>query len=85
MIGDRCPDYIKYDVEGAEKQALLGSIATIRRCRPALLVSLYHRTEDLFALPLLVHQICPSYRFYLRRGNCYPDWEIQLLAVPQSS
>lgn len=82
MIGASCPDYIKYDVEGAERQALLGSIATIRRCQPALLISLYHRTEDLFALPLLLHQICPSYRFYLRRGNCLPDWEIQLLAFP---
>ena len=48
------PDYIKYDVEGAEREALLGTAKTLLRARPRLLVSLYHRTEDLLDLPRLV-------------------------------
>ncbi len=77
------PDFIKLDVEGAERQALLGARETILRARPSLLVSLYHRSEDLFALPLLLRELCPNYRFYLRRDECLPAWELNLLAVPE--
>ena len=48
------PDYIKYDVEGAEAEALIGSLETIKKSRPALLVSLYHRSRDVFSLPLFL-------------------------------
>ena len=80
MLRDARPAFIKYDVEGAEREALLGSVRTLRCARPSLLISLYHRTEDIYALPLLLRQLCPDYRLYLRRGRCLPDWEIQLLA-----
>ncbi len=73
-------DYIKYDVEGAEYQALAGSRETIARCRPELLVSLYHRSEDIFKLPLLIWEM--GYRhLYLRRYEAIPAWELNLLAV----
>ncbi|MBR2951591.1 MAG: FkbM family methyltransferase [Clostridia bacterium] len=75
-------DYIKYDVEGAEREALLGSLETIRRDRPVLSVSLYHRSEDLYDLPLLLRENCKDYSFYLRRTECLPAWEISLIAVP---
>ncbi len=74
-------DYIKYDVEGAEREALIGSARTISRCRPDLLVSLYHRNEDLFDLPMLVHSMNPGYSLYLRRFLCIPAWELNLYAV----
>ena len=77
-------DYIKYDVEGAEKEALIGSFKTISRCRPDLLVSVYHRNEDLFALPSLVHSINPDYSLYLRRSYCIPAWELNMYAVNSS-
>ena len=72
-------DYIKYDVEGAEKEALLGSVASIRAHRPLLLVSLYHRNEDIFSLPLLVHELFPTYRhFAIRRFAGIPAWDLNL-------
>lgn len=74
-------DYIKYDVEGAEREAILGSRRTIERYRPTLAVSLYHRSRDLYELPLLLHRINPEYRFYLRRKYCLPAWELTLYAV----
>lgn len=77
-------DYIKYDVEGAEKEALLGSVETIKASMPALLVSLYHRSEDLYALPLLVHALFPEYTLYLRRFEYVPAWDINLYAVKRS-
>lgn len=59
-------DYIKFDVEGAEAQALLGAADTIRRQRPALAVSIYHRPDDLYQLPALIDRIAPGYEFRLR-------------------
>ncbi len=74
-------DYIKYDVEGAEQQALLGSVNTIAAYRPELCVSIYHKSEDLYALPLLLSQLCKDYSFYLRRRRCVPAWDLNLYAV----
>ncbi len=82
LLGDIPVDYIKYDVEGAEKEALLGSKGLITRYAPTLLVSCYHRSEDLFALPLLVHHLQPRYKLYLRRMAGVPAWDINLYAVP---
>lgn len=79
MVKDAWVDYIKYDVEGSEREAVLGSVETVKRCEPRLMVSLYHRNEDLFALPLLLHRLFPNYRgFYLRRRCGVPAWDINL-------
>ena len=74
-------DYIKYDVEGSEREALLGSQKTIEEYAPSLLVSLYHRSEDLFEIPMLVHKLNPNYKLYLRRMTYIPAWDINLYAV----
>lgn len=67
--------YIKMDVEGSERQALLGAAATISRYKPKLLVSAYHRNEDLFSLPRLIWRYNPSYAIYLRHHLYIPGWE----------
>lgn len=85
LVGSAQIDYIKYDVEGAEYEALLGSAQTIARCRPELLVSLYHRGEDLVRLPALLRELCSGYRFYLRRMAGIPAWDINLYAIPERS
>lgn len=80
---DTKTDYVKYDVEGAEHDALLGSRNTILRDRPYLTVSAYHRNEDIFRLPLLLHEWLPDYRLYYRRTASLPAWELRLIAVPE--
>lgn len=82
LCGERV-DHIKYDVEGSEREALLGSRYTIKKHKPSLLVSLYHRSEDIFELPLLVKELCPSYKLYLRRMQYIPAWDINLYAVEE--
>lgn len=74
-------DSIKYDVEGAEMKALIGSRKTIERCLPDLKVSLYHRSEDIFEIPLYLAENYPQYKFYLVRKECIPAWEIDLIAT----
>ncbi len=73
------PDYIKYDVEGAELEALEGSHMTITQHAPALLVSLYHRSRDIFSLVCYLHRAYPGYRMTLRRLRSVPAWEIDLI------
>ena len=74
-------DYIKYDVEGAEEEAIRGSAETIKTYHPDLLISVYHRTEDLFKLILLIKEICPEYNLYLRRYPYIPAWDLNLIAT----
>ena len=76
------PQYIKYDVEGAEYEALLGSLETIRKSRPSLLVSIYHRSRDIFALPELIAAKAEGYKLYVRRLYSIPAWEMNLIALP---
>ena len=60
------PNYIKMDIEGAEKEALLGAVQTIKKYKPNLAVCLYHKPQDLWELPLLINEIEPMYDMYLR-------------------
>lgn len=76
-------DYIKYDVEGAEWEAVIGSRDTISCFHPTLLISLYHRSRDIFELINRVKKEYPFYTLYLRRLRCLPAWEIDLIAVAQ--
>lgn len=74
-------DYIKYDVEGSEREALAGSAGIIKERRPDLLVSLYHRSEDIFELVHYVKRLCPEYKLYIRRFEYVPAWDVCLIAT----
>lgn len=74
LCGERA-DVIKLDVEGAEREALIGCERTIKQYRPRLMVSAYHRNEDIFALPLQIKAMNPDYRVYLRHHRYIPAWE----------
>ena len=82
VLDGRGVDYIKFDVEGAESEALKGCMNTVTRYRPKLLVSVYHRSEDIFALPLMLSEMCPSYKFYLRRYPYIPAWDLNFICIP---
>ncbi len=77
-------DYIKYDVEGAELEALIGSDETVKKYAPIMLVSLYHRSRDIFSLINMLKNKYQNYDFYLRRLLCVPAWEINLIMLPKT-
>jgi FkbM family methyltransferase len=85
ILGGERVDYIKFDVEGAEKEAITGALKTIEAHRPALMISLYHRSEDIFELPLMIHKRFPDYKFYIRRREYIPAWDTVLVAVPMAN
>jgi FkbM family methyltransferase len=58
-------DFIKLDVEGAEMDCLRGARESIRRFKPKLAVSLYHKPDDLFEILLYVRDNFPFYSCHL--------------------
>lgn len=81
ILQGRAPTYIKMDVEGMEAEALKGAVNTLQSCKPKLNIAAYHRTEDLFALPLLIHEIQPDYKIYLRHHPYIPFWDTNLYCI----
>ena len=58
--------FIKMDVEGAELQALKGAEQTIRKYKPVLAISIYHKKSDLIDIPTYIKEIAPEYTYYFR-------------------
>ena len=84
VLGNEHADYMKFDVEGVEKEALEGASGHLvpdgNGALPKLLVAAYHHDEDLFALPLLLWKLQPEYQIYLRKHPYVPAWEINIFA-----
>ena len=80
LCSDFDATYIKMDLEGEEKNALSGARETLKG-KPKLLVSAYHRTEDIFELILLINELNPSYKIYLRKHSYVPAWDINIYAI----
>lgn len=66
MFAAAAPNFIKMDIEGAEREALLGAQRLIRNSQPTLAICVYHRPEDIWDLPLLIAELNPNYEMYLR-------------------
>jgi FkbM family methyltransferase len=61
-------DFIKMDIEGAERQALKGARATLTRFAPRMAICTYHRKDDGSVLPQTILATRASYRV-LKRGR----------------
>jgi FkbM family methyltransferase len=58
-------DLIKMDIEGSEKNALLGAAQTIRRFHPKLALVLEHGLHDVDILPGVARQLWSEYKLTL--------------------
>lgn len=58
-------DFIKMDIEGSEVPALIGAQEVIKKYKPKLAISVYHKWDDLQIIPMMIHNIRPDYQFYL--------------------
>lgn len=57
---------IKIDIEGSESSMLKGATKIIKRDRPILLLSIYHKWDDLFKLQNYIMSLNLNYKFYVR-------------------
>jgi FkbM family methyltransferase len=64
-------DFVKLDVEGTELEALRGASGLIRNEPPRLAVAVYHRPDDLVAIPQLLAELQPRYRFALTHPSLH--------------
>ncbi len=68
-MATRNPTFIKLDIEGAEPEAMLGMEQTLRRCRPALAICVYHAVDHLWRIPSWIVSLELGYRLYLRKHS----------------
>jgi FkbM family methyltransferase len=61
-------DFIKMDIEGAERHALAGARRLLAAYKPRLAICIYHAPDDPDAVPRAVHAGNESYRTFTRGG-----------------
>jgi FkbM family methyltransferase len=66
---DSPPTFVKMDIEGAEMNALRGSVETIAEYKPKLAICIYHKPEDLWEIPLFIKKLVPEYRIHIRHHS----------------
>ena len=60
------PNIIKYHLEGEELNALKGSVNTIKKKFPVLLINIYHNIDGYYKIFDYFNKFKKKYRFYLR-------------------
>ncbi len=77
--------FIKLDVEGSELAALRGARQTILRYKPKLAISIYHKPEDIIAIPRYIMELGIDYTYYIRHhGHGELCWcETIFYAIPK--
>ena len=73
-------DFIKMDIEGYELNALRGATQTIKKFMPKLAISIYHRKEDFYSIPLLLNQITKDYHYHIDHYTIHAE-ETVLYAI----
>lgn len=81
VLPNMAVDFIKLDIEGAEIPALQGARRLIQRYRPTMALSLYHRPDDLWAIPAALDDIYPGYRLFIRQ-HYFNSFDCVLYAIP---
>lgn len=60
------PAYIKFDIEGAENSTIKSSLKKIKEHKPAMAISIYHKSADIWDIPIMLNDLGVGYKFYLR-------------------
>ncbi len=71
---------MKIDVKGYEDQVLSGAYKTIQLLKPKIAISVYHKTADIWEIPLKILAINPSYKLFLRHHS-YDIYDTVLYAI----
>ncbi len=69
------PSFIKIDSEGCEIEILKGGENILKEYKPKMNIAAYHKSEDIFKLPILLKNINPDYKIYLRHHPYIPAWD----------
>jgi FkbM family methyltransferase len=75
------PTFIKIDAEGCELEILKGGKEFLKKFKPKMNVAAYHKSEDIFKLPILINSINPEYKIHLRHHPYIPAWDTLIYCV----
>ncbi len=75
------PTFIKIDSEGCELEILKGGEEILKKFKPKMNVAAYHKSEDIFKLPILIKAINPEYKIHLRHHPYIPAWDTLFYCV----
>ena len=69
VLSNKKVTILKLDIEGAEIQGILGAEQIIKEQTPKLAICLYHKPEDLWEIPLLIHEMNPNYEMIIKHHS----------------
>lgn len=73
-----CVDFINIDAEGSDAKAIEGLSDVITNSKPTISCAVYHRNEDMFALPLLLVSKYDKFKLYMRHFPYVPAWDTNI-------
>jgi len=73
-------DFVKMDIEGAERHALAGARQTLAQFKPRLMLDAYHLTDDDVVLPKLISSINSGYQQFC--AVCAPSRHVDQRIAP---
>jgi FkbM family methyltransferase len=76
-------DFIKMDIEGAELDSLIGATETLKKDRPRLAISAYHRLTDFSDIPAFLTSLDLNYELALDHFTIHQE-ETVLFAHPRA-
>lgn len=83
LLGYSVPfTFIKLDIEGAEIPALIGMKNIIKKYNPRLAICIYHKPDDLWEIPLIIHNLVPEYELYIRHYRSYCEGTVLFAKMP---
>ena len=74
---------IKIDVEGFEQNVLNGAYETIKKCRPTLLISIYHKPDDFFEIAPMIKQWNLGYKLKYVPLYTYNDFLVETMIIAE--
>ena len=80
LLDGKQATFIKMDIEGSELEALKGAQKTIKKWRPKLAISIYHKHDDIIELPAYLLSLIEDYQLYIRHYSS-DVWETVLYAI----
>ncbi len=69
ILNGREVTLIKFDIEGAEYEAILGAEKTIKKYKPKIVASIYHKRNDIFQIAKLLLSYNKDYEVYVRHNE----------------
>lgn len=77
--------FIKMDIEGSEKDAIVGAEKIIKNNTPKMAICVYHKPDDFWKIPELILSINKGYDFYLRQHDSEVYSETVLYCIPKDN